>query len=84
MSGLVTLIETVLRRRLPQLLADVPSAPLGTVTSTSPLQVLLDGETDPIDVDYSLASYTPAVNDRVRLLGAGSDLTVLGKAIDHG
>lgn len=84
MSGLVGLIDTVLRRRLPQMLADAPRAPLGTVTSTAPLQVLIDGETASIDVDYALDAYTPVLNDRVRLLGAGSDLTVLGKVIDHG
>ena len=54
---------------------------LATVTQTSPLRVVMDGEVAPVAATPSrLASYTPVVYDQVWCLLADRRLLVLGKA----
>lgn len=49
----------------------------GTVTSVSPLLVVLDGE-DTAREFKKLSSYEPKLNDRVILIQHGSSYVVLG------
>ena len=53
---------------------------LGTVVSTSPLTVRLDGSTVAAPA-RRIATYTPAANDRVLLLVVGSQLVLLGRLV---
>lgn len=54
---------------------------LATVEATSPLRVVMDGETAPVAATPSLlAPYTPVVGDAVWCLLADRRLLVLGKA----
>lgn len=78
MNGLVDLIDTVLRRRAPQLLAGTPNLRLGEVTSVAPLEVILDGETAAVEIDDALTSIVPAVGDRVLVAAQSGDAVLLG------
>lgn len=51
-----------------------------TVTQASPLKVKLDGAST-ATASQALASYTPAVNDRVVVTRIGSVLLTLGKVV---
>ena len=51
-----------------------------TVTQASPLLVTLDGS-DTAVPSLRLASYTPALGDRVAVICQGSGLIALGKVI---
>ena len=56
---------------------------LGTVTSTSGgVFVRFDGETTASQKSYKrLASYSPAVNDRVLLIKVGGTYIILGRVV---
>lgn len=54
---------------------------LGTVTSTDPLNVQIDGEADDAGITYpALASYPAAIEDKVLLARVGATWVVLGEA----
>ena len=52
----------------------------GTVAASSPLTVLVDGASTAVP-SRRLASYTPAVGDRVLAARYGSTLVVLGRLV---
>jgi hypothetical protein len=55
---------------------------LASVTGTSPLRLMFDGEDTASTRDYTrLSSYTPTLNDRVLCARVGSTWTVLGKVV---
>lgn len=52
----------------------------GTVKSTNPLRILLDGES--VEKEFKrLESYVPKINDRVILIVHGSSYVVIGSVI---
>lgn len=51
-----------------------------TVVDSNGVQLLIDGEDEPTTKKYKrLASYSPAVNDRVAIEKVGDSYVVLGK-----
>ena len=55
---------------------------VGTVTSTSPLEVSLGGQSDLSSA--RLSSYTATLNDQVLILQSEPDLIILGKIVSGG
>lgn len=53
---------------------------VSAIDSTNGLQITIDGETSATTKKYKyLASYTPAVNDRVLIEEIGGSYVILGK-----
>lgn len=54
---------------------------LGEVTSTSPLQVRVWGDTAPTAVTVRLGSYTPSNGHQVLMVRVGGGLVILGQRV---
>lgn len=54
---------------------------MGEVTSTSPLEVVVWGDTAETEVTMRLGSYTPAVGHQVLMVRIGGGLVILGQRV---
>jgi hypothetical protein len=53
----------------------------GEITGLSPTLVRFSGDTEDVEVERYLGSYTPVENDRVVLLKVGSAWVILGEVL---
>lgn len=51
----------------------------GTITTTTPLTVLIDGDDDPVTPTKAPLIATPTIGDRVLLVFAGKELILMGR-----